>query len=61
MMIEAKLLYFKPQLIHYKADDSWVEPTLFKMKETLEKSCCPPHAENCEHCKYSAAVSAATQ
>ena len=54
-------LQFKPQLIHYKADDSWVEPTLFKMKETLEKSVCPPHAEDCEHGNYLAAAAAATQ
>ena len=46
------VLHFKPTLIHYKADDSWVEPTLFKMKETLEKPKCPEHSEDCEHGRY---------
>ena len=55
------VLHFKPTLIHYKADDSWVEPTLFKMKETLEKPKCPEHSEDCEHGKYIAAANEASQ
>ena len=55
------VLHFKPTLIHYKADHSWVEPTLFKMKETLEKPECPPHSDDCEHGKYLAAANKASQ
>ena len=39
-------------LIPYVADESWVEPALFGGKETLEKSVCPPHNEQCEYGAY---------
>ena len=48
----AAQLLFHSTLIPYVADDSWVEPALFGVKETLEKSVCPPHSEKCEYGAY---------
>lgn len=47
---------FKTKLIPYKGDDSWVEPTLLKMKECMDGDM-PPMGESimggpCEFCTY---------
>ena len=48
----AAQLKFHSTLIPYSADDSWVEPALLGVKETLEKSTCPSHSEGCEYGIY---------
>lgn len=45
-------LEFKTSIISYMADDSWVEPTIFKIKECLDSDKIPPSNENCQHCSY---------
>lgn len=48
---------FKTKLIPYKGDDSWVEPTLGKMKKCLDNDKMPPVGEAamggpCDFCEY---------
>jgi CRISPR/Cas system-associated exonuclease Cas4 (RecB family) len=43
---------FTIKVIPYEADDSWVEPTLFKLKECLESETMPPKTPTCEYCEY---------
>jgi|GEM_PF-354827 len=45
-------LEFKSTILSYKGDDSWVEPTIFKIKECLDSETIPPSNENCEYCAY---------
>ncbi len=45
-------LEFELQIISYRGDDSWVEPTLFELKECLASPTLPPAGENCEYCAY---------
>ncbi len=45
-------LEFKSTIIPYEGDDSWVEPTLFKIKECLDSETIPPPGDNCEYCAY---------
>jgi CRISPR/Cas system-associated exonuclease Cas4 (RecB family) len=42
---------FRTNVFPYKGDDSWVEPTLMKIKETLEGDI-PKEAVDCEFCQY---------
>lgn len=49
-------LVFNPSFLHYEADDSWVEDTLFAVKKTLNKESCPEHSDGCEHGEYLAAA-----
>ncbi|HEX5394741.1 MAG TPA: PD-(D/E)XK nuclease family protein [Candidatus Saccharimonadales bacterium] len=46
-----KKLEFEITLIEEKIDDSWVEPALNKIKETLEGPM-PKESAGCEHCGY---------
>jgi CRISPR/Cas system-associated exonuclease Cas4 (RecB family) len=43
---------FRTNVFPYIGDDSWVEPTLLKMKECLDAENMPPNAVDCEHCDY---------
>jgi hypothetical protein len=45
-------LEFTPSWIHYAANDEWVEPTLFRVKETLHKEECPSHDSDCEYALF---------
>ena len=50
-------LDFKTKLIPYTGNDAWVEPTLEKMKATMESDTIPPVGESimggpCEFCSY---------
>ncbi len=45
-------LNFKVSLIAYTGDDSWVEPTLIKIKECLNSNLVPENTEDCDFCKY---------
>lgn len=45
-------LEFELTLISEQCDDSWVEPTLFSIKRTLESDEMPKNALDCEFCTY---------
>lgn len=44
-------LEFKIEIIEYKGDDSWVEPTLFDIKRCLDSREIPNFSEDCELCQ----------
>ncbi len=46
------LLEFKTKLIPYKGNDSWVEPTLTEVKETLMQDSPPEADSKCSYCAY---------
>jgi len=43
---------FRTKVIGYKGDDSWVEPTIIKIKECLESNDIPDPSTDCQYCKY---------
>ena len=45
-------LEFKTKLIPYKGNDTWVEPTLLDVKETLMKDTPPDADPKCSYCSY---------
>jgi len=45
-------LEFELTLIPYKGDDSWLEPTLFKLKECLDSNLLPAASVDCDYCRY---------
>jgi len=45
-------LEFDVELIEYEGDDSWVEPILVKIKETLDSDQIPGADPECEYCGY---------
>jgi len=45
-------LEFKVTIVSYRGDDSWVEPTLLKMKECLDSEQMPEPGSNCEYCRH---------
>jgi hypothetical protein len=45
-------LDFELTLVPYKGSDSWVEPTLLKIKECLDSSALPSPGEDCDYCRY---------
>ncbi len=47
-----KKIDFDVNLIEYKGKDSWVEKTLFKIKECLEKDTIPKTGKDCDWCAY---------
>ncbi|MBI4034696.1 PD-(D/E)XK nuclease family protein [Candidatus Saccharibacteria bacterium] len=47
-----KKLEFELTLIAEKIDDKWVEPTLTKIKKTLESDAIPKESADCEFCAY---------
>ena len=47
-----KKLDFDVNLIAYKGDDSWIEKTLFKIKECLEDDEVPKAGKDCDWCTY---------
>ena len=46
---EHATMQFKITLIEYASDYSWIEPTLFNIRDLLDKENCPPHADGCEY------------
>jgi len=46
---------FKPSVIPYVGDDTWIEPTLIKLKACLTNNKIPVPPEDCEFCGYVAA------
>lgn len=57
-------LEFRTKIIPYTGDDSWVEPTILKMKQCLESDMPPVGTAamggECEHCAYARARTALT-
>ncbi len=49
-------LEFSISIIPYTGDDSWVESTLFQIRNCLEEPICPEPKESCDFCNYRAAV-----
>ena len=47
-----KRIDFDINLIAYEGNDSWVEKTLFKIKECLEDDTIPKTGDNCDWCAY---------
>jgi hypothetical protein len=47
-----KRIEFDINLISYKGDDAWVEPTLLKIKDCLEGKTVPEATKTCDHCAY---------
>lgn len=45
-------LEFALQILTYRGNDSWVEPTLFNIKKCLEARTLPAPAKDCEYCDY---------
>lgn len=45
-------LEFDVTLLPYEGDPVWVEDTIFKIKETLDKEIIPEPSDVCEHCAY---------
>jgi len=45
-------LEFDVHLLPYKGNDSWVEPTLARIKETLDSDQLPDSSAVCEYCQY---------
>jgi len=43
---------FAVEIITYKGDDYWVEPTIYKMKECLDSDNIPDPDPKCEFCRY---------
>lgn len=50
------VLEFEVTLVPYTGSDSWVEPTLLKIKECLDGGELPAAAEDCDYCRYREAV-----
>ena len=46
------VLEFEITLIAYKGNDSWVEPTLLKIKACLDSEELPVAGTNCDYCMY---------
>ncbi len=51
-------LEFDIKIIPYTGNSDWVEPVLFKIKETLDSDKIPEQSEDCDYCNYREAVSA---
>lgn len=49
-------LEFRIKLIPYKGNDSWVEPTIYKIFQTLTSNFPPESSVSCDYCNYRKAV-----
>ncbi len=45
-------LEFELSILAHEGDDTWVEPTLYKIKECLDSNKPPEPATDCEYCAY---------
>lgn len=50
-------LSFNVKIIPYEGDDSWIEPTLSELYETLKTESVPERSQDCPYCGYVDAVS----
>lgn len=46
------VLEFEVTIVPHVGDDSWVEPTLLKIKECLDSESLPKPGEGCDYCTY---------
>lgn len=46
------VLEFEVTLVPHEGDDSWVEPTLLKLKECLDSEKLPAAGDGCDYCVY---------
>ncbi len=51
-----KKLEFKLSIISHEGDDTWIEPTIYKIKECLDSDEIPEVTPDCEYCGYSSSV-----
>lgn len=49
-------LHFNTTLLEHSGNDSWIEKTLFEIKECLDSNQVPKPSDNCDHCAYWVAV-----
>jgi len=47
-----KKLQFELSIIPHEGDDTWVEPTIYKIKECLDSDVIPEVNPDCEYCGY---------
>lgn len=45
-------LQFELSLVQFEGDTSWIEPTLFDIKKTLDSNDLPKSSEDCDNCNY---------
>jgi len=45
-------LEFESSIIPYEADDAWVEPAIFNIKQCLDANEIPDSGKDCQHCAY---------
>lgn len=46
------ILEFKLSIVSHQGDDSWLEPTLFDIKNSLREDKLPKESKSCEYCLY---------
>lgn len=51
-----KKLEFKLSIVSHEGDDSWVEPTIYNIKECLDSDKIPEVTPDCEYCGYSVSI-----
>ncbi len=56
-----KKLEFELSIVSHEGGDSWVEPTIFKIKECLDSDEIPDIATDCEYCGYTGSVNSVNQ
>lgn len=49
-------LEFELSIIPYRGDDSWVEPTIYAIKECLDSEKLPAPSRTCEYCSWREAI-----
>ena len=45
-------VHFKISVLEYKGNESWIEETIFQIKELLDQDKVPDYSEDCDYCTY---------
>ena len=45
-------VHFKISVLEYKGNESWIEETIFQIKELLDQDNIPIYSEDCDYCTY---------
>ena len=45
-------VHFKISVLEYKGNESWIEETIFQIKELLDQDNVPDYSEDCDYCTY---------
>ena len=45
-------VHFDVSVLEYKGDGSWIEDTIFQIKQLLDQDSVPEYSENCDYCTY---------